>query len=240
MTLEREVLLSALRMTKDGSAKIEDISRDAKVPAEIVSSVVRKNSEREILELEEEAVVMNREQRLRAAVRVIGLGADPERVCNLLEWNEFEDVSAIAFESIDFSVKKHFRFKHRERRWEIDILALKNPVVACVDCKHWHKGWRRSSIRKIVESQIKRTQALSEASAVLHEKIGITRWKEAKFIPIVLSLFPGDFKFHEDVPIVPILQLRNFLHEMPAHIDSLTHFSKSLLRLGPERRNCSS
>ncbi len=229
MTLERAVLTSVLRMTKDGYAQIEEISLDARVPAQIVYRIMRKNSEKGIVKFEGKTVVMNDEQRLKVAIQAIELGADLEHVCKLLEWNEFEDFSALAFENADFSVKKHLRFKHLEKWLEIDILALKNPIVASVDCKHWHKSWRKSSITKIVENQINRTQALAEASPLLYEKIGILKWREAKFIPIILSLIPSDFKFYRDVPIVPILQLRNFLNEMPAYIESLMHFSKKFL-----------
>lgn len=229
MSLEREVLISALRMTKDGSSRIEQISLDARVPAQIVNRIMRENSEKHIVSLEGKTVTMRAEQRLRAVVHVGELGADLERVCKFLGWNEFEDISALAFESMDFTVRKHFRFKHLERRYEIDIIALKNPIVASVDCKHWHKGWRRSSITKIVEGQIKRTQALAESLPVLREKVGMLGWKEIRFIPAILSLIPSEFKFHEGVPIVPILQLRNFLEEMPAYIDSLTHFTRKLL-----------
>jgi len=231
MTLEREVLISALKMTKEGGAQIEDISLDAEVPARIVYRIMRRNSESEIVRLNERTVIMDREQRLRAATRIIELGADIERVCKLLQWNEFEDVSAVAFESAGFSVKKHFRFKHLDRWWEIDILALANSIAASVDCKHWHRGWRRSSITKIVEDQINRTKALAEASPLLLERMGMLKWNVARFVPIVLSLIPSDLKFCEHTPVVPILQLRDFLSEMPARVDSLVHFSKKVFRV---------
>jgi len=229
MTLEREVLISALRMTKAHDAQIEEISLDARVPAQIVYRIMRRNSEMKIVKLEGRTVVMSSEQRMMAAIRITELGGDLERVCKLLEWDEFEDVSALAFESNGFSVRKHFHFKHLERKWEIDILALKNPIVVSVDCKHWQRGWRGSSIAKIADSQIMRTKALAEASSLLLEKMGLRKWKEARFVPIILSLLPSNFKFYRDVPIVPILQLRNFLNEVPAYLHSLTHFSKVYL-----------
>jgi len=226
MTLERDVLISVLRTAKDGYAEVEEISLDARVPAQIVYGVMKKYSENGTVNLDGKTVTVERDQRLKVAVRAVELGADLEKVCRLLEWKEFEDVSALAFEGAGYSVKKHFRFTCFERRWEIDILALKNPLVASVDCKHWHRGWRRASITKTVESQINRTRALAEASSILREKMSILKWREATFIPIILSLIPSDFKFYENVPIVPILQLRNFLDEAPAYTESLTHFSR--------------
>jgi len=226
MTLEREVLISALRMTKDGCARIEDISLDARVPVQIVYRLARRYAKRETLNLEGKTLTMNGHQRLKAAVHAVELGADLERVCDLLGWNEFEDFSALALENNGFSVTKHFRFKHLEKRWEIDIVASKSPIVASVDCKHWHRGWRRSSIAKTAEEQVKRTQSLADASSALREDFGISSWKEARFIPIILSLVPSDIKLYEHIPIVPILQLRNFLEELPAYIESLRHFAR--------------
>jgi len=229
MSVERDVLASALKLTKEHSAKIGEIGLDARVAAQIVYRILKRNSETEIVGLQGRTVVMNGEQRIRAAIRIVELGGDLERVSRLLEWDEFEDVSALAFENNSFSVKKHYRFKSLGKRWEIDILALKNPIVVSVDCKHWQKGWRGSSVAKIASSHIARTQALSEASPLLREKIGIQRWKEARFVPVILSLTPSDLKFHEEVPIVPILQVRSFLEGMPAYLYSLKHFSQVYL-----------
>jgi len=78
---------------------------------------------------------------------------------------------------------------------------------------------------KAVEMQIKRTKALADAFPVVYEKIGLETWKHAIFIPTVLSLTQGPFKFYNKVPIVPILKIQNFLNELPAHTLSLTHFS---------------
>jgi hypothetical protein len=52
----------------------------------------------------------------------------------------------------------------------------------------------------------------------------VIHWRQATLIPVILSLVPGPLKFYNKVPIVPILQLQNFLNELPAHTISLTHF----------------
>jgi len=59
----------------------------------------------------------------------------------------------------------------------------------------------------------------------LGEKLGLVQWRSATVIPTVLALVPGPFKFYNQVPIVPVLQLRDFLNELPAHVTSLTHFT---------------
>ena len=175
--------------------------------------------------MEGDSVIVEDDQRVQLAVYAVRLGADLERVCRYLGWDEFEDFSSSAFKAHGFSVKKHFRFKGFHRRWEVDILGFNKPYVLSVDCKHWHKGWSKSSIERMVMSQIERTEALMRASRLLRGELDMTEWKKATFIPVILSLVPAPFKLYRETPIVPVLQIRNFLNEIIANADSLTHFS---------------
>ncbi len=224
MSTEREVLIAILKLTREGPAELEEVSREARVPIQTVRRSLRKAPNLSIARLEAGKVSLSGEQRLRAAIKAVEMGTDIERVCKFLTWTEFEDIALLAFRTNDFVVRKHLRFSWAERRWEIDILALKEPVAASVDCKQWHRGWSGSASTKAAELQIQRTQALSEASTSIKEKLVMRGWKRAYFVPIVLSLTVGAPRFIRDVPIVPVLQLRSFLQEMPAYIGSLTRF----------------
>jgi Holliday junction resolvase-like predicted endonuclease len=165
---------------------------------------------------------------LKIALKAIELGADIERVCKSLTWQEFEDISVLAFEANDFRTTKHLRFTWADRRWEIDILALKEPLVLCADCKHWRHGWSGSGSRKAVEMQVERTKFLAEASKTIEDKIGIGKWKRTYFVPMILSLVPASEKFYKNVPIVSVLQLGDFLPQMPAFFDKIAHFHQSV------------
>jgi len=65
---------------------------------------------------------------------------------------------------------------------------------------------------------------LAEALSSLQKEINLVQWRQATLIPVVLSLVPGPLKFYKKVPIVPILQIQNFLNELLAHITALAHF----------------
>jgi len=227
MLAEREVLISILKLTKDGSARFDDIARDARVLCQVVRQVLKKDRDLGLIQLDGNSVRTDAEQRLKLAAMAIESGADIERVCKLLTWEEFEDIAVLAFEANDFAVKKHFRFSWSGRRWEIDIMGLREPIVASVDCKQWHRGWRGSASRKAAEKQAERTAGLAKASAAMGEKLGIGDWKDARFVPIVLSLMPGAFKFHKGLPIVPVLGLRDFLQKLPGYLDKIAHFCAS-------------
>jgi hypothetical protein len=81
-------------------------------------------------------------------------------------------------------------------------------------------------LKKIVEKQVERTEALAEVLPSPSIKIDCHGWTKATFIPVVLSLVEGKFKFCDNVPIVPILKIQDFLNQLPAYADSLKHFEK--------------
>jgi len=222
MILEREILISVLTLSRNEQATLDDICENTRTIRDPVHRVVQEYVESGFLRLEDDSVIVK--NRVQLAVRAFELGADLERVCDLLSWGEFEDISVEALEASGFRVLKHFRFKSSSRRWEVDLLGMRNLLVLSVDCKHWHRGWRRSSIMKIVKSQVERTQALMEASDLLRGKMGISEWKKAVFVPVILSLIPGPFKFYKKTPIVPVLNIRSFLNEVFLYLDSLRSF----------------
>jgi hypothetical protein len=224
MMQERNLLVSILKLSKSELVQESLVSRGAQIPSQIAEGLIRKFCYEGLIQLKDGAVEASPNQRIKIAVRAIKLGADFERVCSFLDWSEFENIAVTAFEANYFTVKRGLRFTASGRRWEIDILGVKQSLVACVDCKDWHHGWRRAATVKAVEEQVKRTEALANAFPRLNEKIGYPDWKDAVLIPIVLSLYPSPLKFHEKTPIVPILQLQDFLYELLAHIDQLTHF----------------
>ena len=223
MTVERTVLLSLLRLSQDGPISKGLVSKDARVPVQVADEMLEKISGEGLIQLRGKTVEASLNQRVKIAIRAIKLGADFERVCRALRWDEFENITATAFLANNFAVTRRFRFKDGGRRWEIDVLGCREPIIACVDCKHWRHGWGKSASVKAVEAQIERTEALARVLPT-HQELGLTEWRKAALIPVILSLVSAPLKFHKNTPIVPILQLQNFLNELPAHVNTLKHF----------------
>lgn len=228
MTIERNLIISVLKLTRNGPVANEIVSKDARVPLQIMNDILKKLQKEGLIYLRHKVLEADSMQRLKLAVHAIRLGADFERVSGFLDWKEFENITALAFEVNGYRVKKNLRFKHAGRRWEIDIVGCKKPLAVCMDCKHWHHGMYPSALRKVVEAQVERTFALAESLLKFVGEIECASWEKAKLVPAVLSLVKGRFKFYDNVPIVPVLQLQNFLTELPAHADTLKHFSKRI------------
>ena len=228
MSIERKILVSLLSNSINRSPSIEDIVLETRIPEGIIREVLFKTLKKIDVFFEKINAGAQGQARLKIALRAVDLGADIERVCSYLRWSEFEEIAVKAFESNDYLVKKNFRFTGAGRRWEIDVVAAKKPLVISTDCKLWHRGWRGKVISRVAKKQDERTKALAESSGSLIENMGIVGWDKAVFVPLILSLLPSSFKFYFSTPIVPVFQLREFLHEMPAHLDEMNHYSVKL------------
>jgi Holliday junction resolvase-like predicted endonuclease len=231
MIIERDLLISLLKLTKDGPVLIKDVNKDSKIASDIVKKLLEKLQNADMIYLKEDTVEANSDNRLRLAVKAASLGADVEHVSAFLRWQEFEDIAAVAFERNGYVAAKNVRFKHAGRRWEIDVVGCRKPLVLCMDCKRWQRRVQRSALKKIVEAQVERAQAFADTLPSTALKVECGKWNKAKFIPVILSLIPSSLKFCDNVPVVPVLQLQDFLAQLPAQIESLTYFVKDFRHL---------
>jgi len=231
MTSEKDVIASLLRLTNTGPVQKELLRKDARVSVQVLDEALRKLFEGGFIRQKGGLVEASPSQRVSMTVQAIKLGADFERVCKFLEWKEFESIAAQAFQANGFRVLRNFRFRQAGKRWEIDVLSCREPLIVCVDCKHWRRGWSRAATVKAVEAQVERTRAFADALLNYYQKAQLTEWKSATLVPLILSLVHGPFKFYNNVPIVPVLQLRDFINELPLEVSSLTHFKKKHLKI---------
>ena len=231
MAVELNLLISLLKLTKDGSVLIEDAKRDARLPSEVMENLLGKLQSQGIVYLKSNFVEVGTCGRLSLAVKAISLGGDVERVSGLLCWQEFEEIAAAVLRRNGYIVVKNLRFKHEGKRWEIDVVGCRKPLVVCIDCKHYHHGMSPSVMQKIVEAQAQRAKALADTLPNVKINLECVGWDRAKFVPAVLSLLPSRSKFYVDVPIVPVLQLQDFINQLPIQVESLAYFPKKFSHL---------
>ncbi len=231
MSIERELIISLLKLTREESVSHELINKEAKIPLQIGEELLQKLQNDGLVYVRKGFVQADSVQRLKLAVRAMELGADVERVSSVLEWQEFENMAAIALERNGYGVQRNLRFKHAGRKWEVDVVGCKKPVVMSIDCKHWHHGMSPSVLKKIAEEQRERTKALADSLPNPAVKIEFASWEIVILIPAVLSLTVGRSKLCDGVPVVPMLQLQDFVSQVPVYVNSLEHFQRTL-RIG--------
>lgn len=87
----------------------------------------------------EKRITFNSESRLQISLVALEYGADIEEVCKLLSWREFEAFSKSVLEKNSYLCIQNFRFKQNQKRYEIDVVGSKKPLILCIDSKHYKK-----------------------------------------------------------------------------------------------------
>jgi Holliday junction resolvase-like predicted endonuclease len=181
-----------------------------------------------LIEEERGNITASLNQRLELAIKAVKAGGDLERVSRALGWLEFEEIVARIFEENGYDVKRRFRFQADGRRWEIDILATRRPLIVCAECKHWAKGLGNTTARRIAETHLEKVKTLSRSTRDLQERMGIESWKQATMIPMALSLQPARERIYRRIPVVSVYGLPGFLNEFEAQMDWLASFPVDL------------
>lgn len=228
MTVEKNILLSLLKCTKTSPISRQLIIKVSRMPAQAADKALSEFAEISFFNEYRGVVEASSSQRIKMSIHALRLGADFQHVCNLLSWAEFEGIAAQALDTNNYRVIRNLHFRHKARRWEIDVLGLRKPIILCVDCKHWKQGWRNAANSKAVKAQIERTEALAESLPNYSKRIKLEGWSAATLVPLVLSLLPGPEKLYNQVPVVPILQLQDFINQVPLHIDLLRHIRRKV------------
>jgi Holliday junction resolvase-like predicted endonuclease len=231
LIVECNLIIAILKLTRDGCVLLEDVKKEARVPSNIFMNLLRKLQTDDLLKLNGSSVKVDGQSRLRLAVKAVSLGVDVEVVSGFLHWQEFESIAATVLQNNEFIVRQNLRFKHAARRWEIDVVGCRKRLVVCVDCKDWHHGLSPSAMRRIVEAQVERVKALADALPSVSVGLECVKWDKAKLIPVVLVLMPSRFKFCDGVPVVPVLQLQDFLYQLSVEVESLKYFQKDFVHL---------
>ena len=229
MTVSRDVLVSLLKLTQTGPISRDSVRRDSRVPVQVLNRYLSELSRSNMINEDAGSIELTPSQRIRIAFLALRAGTDFRRVCTMLSWSEFEKIAADTFELNGYEIIKNFHFKHGSRRWEMDILAFEKPSIICADCKHWKHGWRKAATVKAAQAQNDRTEAFTHALPNYMQKMKLEKWQTAKVVPMILSLEAGPVKFFYGVPIVPVLQLQDFINELPANDHLLKSFCQNNL-----------
>jgi Holliday junction resolvase-like predicted endonuclease len=230
-SIEKNLLISLLKLTENGPIRQESVIIDAKLPTSVASILLKKLQKEELVYLKNSLIEIDSPSRLKLAVKAVELGADVENISDLLQWQEFEAMAALALEQNGYETLKNVRFKNDGKRWEIDVVGCRKPIVVGIDCKHWHHGMHFSTLKKAATAQAERVAAFAESIPNKSINLPCVNWGKAKFVPVIVSLIQFGSNFCNDVPIVPVLKLRDFICQLPLQVDSLRYFEKRFTQL---------
>jgi len=221
--MKSTILCTALlrETRKNLTCHISEVVASSKMCRSLVEESLLKLREQGAVALSGQQIRVSLEQRLRIAELAIAVGADPERIARELRWQEFEALADLVLARDGFATMNHFVFKDSGRRFEIDVIAAREPMVLCVDCKHWHHGWAPSKIAAAARNQLLRVLRLSQAFPVRGRKLWTGSWRSVRLLPAVLALADVSPKLIDGVPIVSALRFKSFLSEINPWVDEL-------------------
>ena len=123
--------------------------------------------------------------------------------------------------SPDATAAKSRGRKVRKKRNEIDVVAIKNPFAIVADAKHYSTTGR-GSIKQAVPAQKERAERLVrhmvESLDCPFSKERITR-----IFPVIITWLEESFRIHDDIAIVPIFKLNEFLISLDYYTNRLYH-----------------
>ena len=214
--VKREVLKALLRIKRSEWWSLTKLSEETNTPVEVVKNVLMEVAD--FVTVREDSVSIAEYGKVQIAILCLNLGADPSYISRHLNWREFEEFTAKIVDAYGYIVYRNYRFKSVNRRWEIDVLAIKKPVLLCLNCKHFLKQ-RWASLRKAALEELERAEALRQALPRL--KLEPKPSEGWKILPALITLVAPKSKVYDKIPIVRITELGNFLEDLALYIDSL-------------------
>ncbi len=150
--------------------------------------------------------ILDPSTRFRLAQEAVRFGAF-QRAARALTWQEFEEFSENCLERSGFETVKGVVFKDESRRWQIDVTAVKDRMLLALDCKHWETPSYVSKFNKAVEHH-KRSLGPLVHYMRAHSHLPAT---EIMALPIIVTLFEPRAALLDDVVLVSVEQLSDFL-----------------------------
>jgi len=149
--------------------------------------------------------------KLKIAVALLEHGFPIDEISIVLDWKDFEGLTAEILTSKGFAVIKNMILT--KPRMEIDVIGIRLGVAILIDCKHW-KRYSTSSLTNAVKKQIERTKKYVEKT------------QGSIAVPVIVTLFQDKVNFIQNVPIVPIFQFSSFIDEFYGNIDQMRTIEK--------------
>ncbi len=146
-----------------------------------------------------ETDLKNLDFRLNLIKELLRRGESPEKIAEAMDWRDFEYLVGRYFGENGFTVRYNYRFR-RPRR-EIDVIAYREDILFCIDCKNWDKALSPSIIRKVVGRQVERAGYLCNAR----------EFRGYRIFPLIVVMRHGRTIFYKGVGVIPISGLKEFI-----------------------------
>lgn len=201
-----QTLVRGIQGIIPGGISVKDFSMVTQTSRDLATEILDNLMKNGIGTYEGGLVQFGESDRLKTGILAISMGAPIDEVSGLLNWQDFESLSAEILRSRDFDTTRNVMFTNP--RMQIDVVGVKSGVAVLIDCKHWNR-MTQYSLEEAVKKQVERTRRF-----VSKEKVDAA-------IPAIVTLHQHETKFIQRVPIIPIFQLDAFCEEFYGNIEGL-------------------
>ncbi|MBS7644750.1 MAG: nuclease-related domain-containing protein [Candidatus Bathyarchaeia archaeon] len=197
---------------------VYELQSMAKIPREKAIIASRHLEEKGIISMVDDGIInLEDMDRIGLSLLAIEEGIDVEVAARHLSWRDFERFVGDASRAENFKVLNNIHLINKSRRHQIDLLAVREPLILSIDCKHWKFKLSPSKISKAAKAHVERTQALAEHMGKRGSIEGLSLPDRRFYILPVIALLmePYNIKVVSEVPVVPLLKFRDFLRNVP-------------------------
>lgn len=189
-----------------GGISVEDFSVVTKLNVNDSKTILDEFIKNNIGKKQDDSYYFDDGDKLKIAVKLLEKGFPIDEISIVLDWKDFEGLTAAILASKNFAVIRNFMLT--KPRMEIDVVGIRLGIAILIDCKHW-KRYSVSSLSTVVKKQIERT------------KHYVKKTPGAISVPVIVTLYHDKVDFIENVPIVPIFQFSSFIDEFYGNIDQM-------------------
>ncbi len=206
LLLNLQTLVKGISGIIPGGISLYDFAMAIQTNEELAEKILHNFMQNGIGTYQNDLFQFKENDRLKASLLAISMGAAIDEISRLLDWKDFESLAAEILANRDFETTSNVILT--KPRMQIDVVGIKSGVAILIDCKHW-KNMSHATLETAVKKQVERTRHF-----VSKEKIQAA-------IPAIVTLYQHEIKFIDRVPIIPIYQLDSFCDEFYGNLDEI-------------------
>lgn len=202
--MNTQILAKGIKGIIPGGISVKDFSMATQTSEDLAAKILDNFMQNGIGVYKDELIHFEESDRLKTGILAINMGVPIDEISILLEWQDFESLTAEILKSRDFETMCNVVLT--KPRMQIDVIGIKSGIAVLIDCKHWNK-MNQSALEKAVKKQIERTRHF------------LSKAKVQAAVPVIVTLYQNKTKFIDRVPIVPIHQLDAFCDEFYGNLE---------------------
>jgi hypothetical protein len=228
LPLSKNFILNLLQMSKDHEeVALSNIAAKNNIKSEQVYKLLHSLNEEADAKLEFNTNTIHIPQKLKAPLilKAIESGIDLDQIIELLHWRDFESFCLMVFEYHEFKNIQNCHFTQNRKRYEVDVVTVKEPLIFAIDAKKWKTG-HAGALKTVVENHLNRIKDFSQylAKPLNRQKFQLKTAPALRIIPLIITSKMYELQIFHGVPIIPFFKLNGFITELHTFLGSLRQF----------------